>query len=115
MARKITLVLPDWAEDMEINIFAGVEILACKPPTENVFYVKKVRCNQCGICCMNLKGEHHPFPVVDGRCMHLKQWGKTGDKFLCGLAFFRPMACCATDPTKMEECIIELEAVPIEG
>jgi hypothetical protein len=115
MARKITLTLPDWADDKEINIFAGVEILARKFPGEDVFHVKRVRCNMCGLCCMNLKGDLHPFPVVGGRCIYLKQWGKVGDKFLCDLGFFRPMACSATDPTLMEECIIELEAVPIEG
>ena len=115
MAKKITIEIPEWAENRNINILAGIELLARKPGTENKLYVKVVNCNWCGKCCMNLDSDRHPFPVIDGRCIHLKRRPGKEEKYLCGLGTFRPYNCCVSDPTYMEECVIKHEVIELEG
>ena len=88
---RITLDLPDWAQERHIFIMAGIELLAYKLYGEEVIQVKKVRCNLCGACCMNLN-KHCPLPInADGNCLYLA--GELGGKRECTLGLERPYSC----------------------
>lgn len=110
---KITIDIPEWAQERIICILAGIELLAFKPARENKLYVKQIRCNECGKCCMNL--ERHPLPVVDGQCVYLRRRPGTALTYHCSLGGFRPYACCSRDPIYMDECCITHEVIDIDG
>ena len=92
---KVELTLPDWCDERDIVILAGIELAAYKHPSESVFKVKETRCNYCGECCLGQKPESLPFIDKEGNCIHLTQ---DGEKKICGIGVYRSYACCACDP-----------------
>jgi len=104
---RVVLDLPDWVDERNIRIFAGIELVAHKMHNEEVWKVKDERCNMCGLCCMKFReGRFHYFPVVDGCCIHLKPDGP--DRNICDIALHRPFPC-GGDPKDMIEkgtCVI---------
>jgi hypothetical protein len=109
---KIELDLPDWVDERHIRILAGIELAAQKLSFNNFWQVKETRCNQCGECCMNWKKTKHYYPVINGRCVHLK---KVGDgKYDCSIALYRSFNCCKDPTTHIENgtCCITYRDVP---
>ena len=93
---RVELDLPDWVDERHIRIMAGIELVASKMSHEDFWRVKETRCNQCGICCMNLK-PNHIYPIINGRCVHLREIA--GGKYECNYALYRSRAC-GNDPQK---------------
>jgi len=109
---KLTIELPDWADEKPIHVFVGFEHLAYKPARKGKVVQKKVRCNSCGKCCMDLSNTF-TFPTINGTCSHLtKVRGK--EEYTCGLGILRPFGCSMTEPTK-DYCCIEQEERDLEG
>lgn len=75
--------LPEWAEGKNLYIFAGIETVAYKY-LNRPLKVKTSRCDQCGDCCRNIKGDYPP--QTDGVCDHLKD-------NICSLGVLRPFTC----------------------
>jgi hypothetical protein len=109
---RVEIDLPDWCDERHIRIFAGIELAAQKLAQNDFFQVKDVRCNQCGKCCMNLKPDKHIYPVINGRCIHLKE--VANGKFDCRIALYRSRTCGVDPPHFIErgECCITYEVVP---
>lgn len=105
---KIELDLPDWCDERAIRVMAGIEMVAYKIPFEN-WMIKTGRCNMCGKCCMNLT--NHPFPLIDGICVHLKKRPGDNPEYECGLRIHRPFGCCVGIPTNISECTIKYEEI----
>ena len=80
---ELTINIPDWAEDKNIYVLAGIELLAYKyvghPMKEKVS-----RCDQCGDCCRNFKGDGSTW--TDGTCNYLRD-------NVCSLGVERPFSC----------------------
>ena len=87
---KIEIDLPDWCEERNIRVMAGIEQVAYKLAGDAKIHVKTERCSRCGSCCKDLK--HWIFKTIDGVCEHLKE---DGDKTVCGLGVMRPYGCSA--------------------
>ena len=106
---KVVLNLPDWVDERNLRLTAGVELVAFKPHNETVWYVKDQRCNMLGDCCTGLK--NHIYPLVDGACIHLKAPDKQG-KRMCGIPLYRSRLC-DNDPKqgKHERCSITYKRV----
>jgi hypothetical protein len=81
---KILLDLPEWCDERDIVILAGIELAAYKKATEDKFKVKQIRCNLCGECCKGFKTE-------SGYCEHIIF---DGDHKICELGSDRSYACC---------------------
>lgn len=102
--------LPDWAQDQEITLIAGLELLVHKMPGQPA-EIKRVRCNYCGACCMD-------YPMTDygiddeGKCEKLE---KEGDKWICRAGVKKPFNCLQ-DPLKSNDpdCVIEHDLINIE-
>lgn len=110
---KITLDLPDWVDERNLRIFAGMEPVAIRRPGGQ-WQIKTSRCSQCGRCCTNL-GPNHMFPLIHGQCIYLtKQPGKHNPRWDCGLGLARPYACCAATSTA-PHCTIRYEPAPNEN
>lgn len=104
------IVFPDWAKEKAkhntIMILIGNELVAHKKPRED-WQIKKVRCNQCGECCLDVF-DLTPFGSDDeGKCNALK---KEGDKWICTAGANKPFRCLS-DPNKgnVSDCCIEYE------
>jgi len=82
--KELIIQIPEWAEPLNIRVFAGLELLASKPAGQDRLFIKSSRCNQCGDCCRNIKGDFPP--QTDGICNYL-----VGNK--CGLGTTRPFSC----------------------
>lgn len=109
---RIELDLPDWVDERHIRIMAGIELAAQKLSHNDFWQVKETRCNQCGKCCMNIKPHKHIYPVVDGKCIHLKKI--SDDLYECGYALYRSRAC-GNDPSrhiKSGVCCITYKEMP---
>jgi|OpeIllAssembly_1097287.scaffolds.fasta_scaffold962687_2 hypothetical protein len=115
---KITVEIPEWAQERDIYILAGFELLAAKKAGSKKLLVKKVRCNGCGNCCkVFTKDGSFRFPTKDNHCAHLQIYadGKTE----CGNPQgTRPAACIVGDPvldnwSDKEGCVIEYGERPI--
>lgn len=97
--------LPDWAKERRIMILAGTELLAVKLPWSN-WKVKKIRCDNCGHCCMTYPST--PWGVDnEGKCLKLE---KQGDKWICTAGIQKPYNCLQ-DPNSESECCIEYEEI----
>ena len=97
MGTKITIELPEWAEERHIYVMAGLENVAVKKANSDEVLIKTETCNYCGKCCMNIPyPEKFPLPTVNGNCIHLDVYdnGKTE----CKLGFFMPFACAIGGP-----------------
>ena len=102
---NVNIELTDWAEGRDLFIFADNEEVARKMPDQEHWFVKVGRCDNCGKCCMELgSGVGHPFPVIDGQCARLQ---RDGEGWRCGLAGYRPFACCIGGGA--EDCPIRFE------
>ena len=110
---RIVIELPSWAEERNIFIFAGIELLAQKLANEETVRQKVSRCNWCGKCCQRLSGAH-PFPTVDNVCVHLKREPGLEEKYLCGLAINRPLGCSLGEPGGAD-CSITYEVRDLES
>ena len=80
---ELVIQLPEWAEQLDIRIFAGMELLAFKH-FKGPLMLKTSRCNQCGDCCKQIKGDFPPH--TDGVCDFLKD-------NVCSLGTSRPFSC----------------------
>jgi hypothetical protein len=94
---KLVLDLPDWVDERNIRILAGIELVASKKHNENFWKVKDERCVQCGECCIGIKG--HIYPTVDKACIHLAE--EQNGKRACKIALYRSRTCEA-DPKKCD-------------
>lgn len=93
---KIKLNLPNWiSKDDTLKLLCGQELVAFKEPKKE-WKVKKVRCNLCGECCLNVEPNHVPFPIDDGKCSMLDT---SGDEWKCMAGHKKPFACLG-DPLK---------------
>lgn len=90
---KIEIELPDWADERNIYVFAGIELVAVRTFQEDKFRIKDIRCNSCGVCCSVLDPKTHFFPVIKKRCIHLENEPGTKDKWRCRLGIHRPFLC----------------------
>ena len=112
---KIEIELPDWVEDQEIKILAGMEMVAKKLPWNNYWEVKDIRCNNCGDCCMDVPvglGKWM-FPVnAEGICSKLYE---EDGKMLCGAKYDKPYRCL-DDPLKSNSpnCCITYKIVKVD-
>jgi len=90
---KIEIEIPDWCDERNIYVLAGIELAAYKDFNEDVFHIKTSRCIQCGKCCRDLRGKQYPLKE-NKDCLHLDEFGK------CSLGATRPLPCCEGDPVK---------------
>ena len=104
---KFLSLLPKWArnkaKDNPTIILVGNELVAVKNPREN-WKLKKVRCNQCGECCMDIPANLLPFGTNEspsGKCNMLE---KEGEKWLCRAGHMKPFSCLF-DPADTDCCI----------
>ena len=106
---KIGLDLPDWVDERNIRILAGVELAAVKNHADSFFRVKVGRCNMCGDCCTGLK--NHVYPTINGECVHLKPPDEQGRRE-CGIPLYKSRVC-ENDPRplKHERCSITYKIV----
>ena len=103
---KFTIELPEWTEERTLRLHAGVELAAEKYPWEEYWRVKDKRCTRCGECCRNIKERSsHPYPLIDGACIHLVPEPGTTDKFRCDIALYRSRVCDLDPNLKMERGI----------
>ena len=97
-------LLPDWAKKGEIRISSNRELVAFRSP-ERELKVKKVRCSNCGTCCLSVPENYFSFGTNgDGKCNKLI---KDGDKWLCNAGKDIPFNCCG--PVNEEDCSVEWE------
>ena len=103
---KLTIDVPEWAQERSIVILAGMELLAIKRP-EQPLQVKVIRCNRCGKCCMDVGDS--PLIKADtyGGCPFLEI--ESPGVYKCGAGFDKPYSCLM-DPNKknVPECCIEM-------
>lgn len=106
--------LPDWGKDQRFTILLGMELYASHTPFGEIF-VKEIRCEMCGQCCMDLIPNHKtmtPWGVDDeGKCNALRK--NRNGHWICdppGGKTLKPYACLQ-DPLKSNtpECIIRYE------
>ena len=112
---RIVIDVPEWAQERQISIFAGVEMLADYHPLKDPdnIYVKDQRCNFCGDCCRGVNlTKSRMLNSIDGQCILLVQ---RGDTWICTAHTDRPLSCCR-DPNPEDEknCSITYIKVPIE-
>ena len=119
---RIELDLPDWVdernirvkadENNDVQILAGIELVAVKNHAHDYWRVKVGRCNMCGDCCTGLT--NHIYPTVNGDCIHLAPPDASG-KRLCKLALYRSRIC-DNDPRPGEypRCSITYKIVKCE-
>ena len=102
---KVTLDLPDWIDERNLYIFAGIEPVARRLVSVRQWEVKVKRCSSCGKCCENLGKS--PFGDV-GRCQMLKTVGKGGE---CIMGVHRPHGCSVSQPYDIKECAIKWQPI----
>jgi hypothetical protein len=94
---KINIEIPDWCDERNIYVMAGIELAAYKDFNEDKFHIKTSRCNQCGKCCVNLPKGQYPLDE-NGDCIQLDK--RYDDIKPCKLGAMRPFPCCEGDPVK---------------
>jgi len=107
---RVELDLPDWVDERNIRIMAGIELVAKKLVQNDYWEVKETRCNRCGACCFFPPGKGI-YPSVNGHCIHLK---KIKGGWECGMPLYRSRVC-GDDPHKHIEdgrCCITYKRVP---
>ena len=105
---RVGLDLPDWADERNIYLMAGLEVVA-RLHKDGEWEVKTRRCNMCGECCSNLR-EPFIFPLIEGRCTYLKKEVGDNSRWLCALGEHRPFSCSICTPAN-EHCTIKYEAL----
>ena len=107
----IDLDIPDHAKEKRIYIFLGRECYGIQEPNGDLF-IKKVRCNMCGKCCMDI-GETWGLGTkkIDGIvcCKYLNK-GLKGE-WTCGANGIAPFSCCRDNVEMLahKDCVIEYE------
>ena len=105
---KINLELPDWINpNGTLVILCNQETIAFKNPGKE-WKVKKIRCNFCGECCLDVEEGHLPFGTNgEGKCNMLDT---SGDKWMCMAGHQKPFSCLV-DPNKGNhpDCVVEYE------
>jgi len=101
---KISLKVPDWVEERNLYLFAGIETVARRLACNRFWEVKIDRCSSCGKCCENVNS---PFGDV-GRCSMLKQVGKETE---CIMGVHRPHGCGVTEPYNVKECTVTWQPI----
>ena len=100
---KIEIELPDWATGT-ITIHSDMELVAYQVPGKEM-KVKKVRCDNCGECCLSVPDGHFSWEVEEGKCSRVE---KVGDKWLCTAGGKeKPFNCC--NVVSEENCTVEWE------
>lgn len=107
---KIEFEISDKYKDNNLRLFAGIVPVAEKLRGGN-WFVKVGECNMCGLCCMNLRADRHPFPVIDGQCIHLKKRPGNNPRYECFLRINRPFGCCVGIPINIPECTVKYAEV----
>ncbi len=102
----IEIEIPDWADQHDLLLFHGIELIAVKRQVggeEIPWAVKDGRCSRCGSCCevRHIKGL--PLPVYKGVCIHLR---KKNGKPHCSFEHARPFCCCLGEPKYEPNCTI---------
>ena len=93
---RVEVNLPDWVDERNVRIFAGIEEVAHRYAGKK-WQVKKVRCNLCGKCCMDIPGPWiHGRDEKTGYCKHLK-YNEGWKGWLCDMGRNRPFACSGGD------------------
>lgn len=116
---KVTFDIPDWAQERDLYLFAGTEVVAVIPYGRGELWQKISRCDWCGRCCENLpvrvqepisRDEHNT-------CTHLVTIG--GQKE-CDLGPRRPWSCSVYDmhigkcPEAAKLCAVRYEVKPLK-
>lgn len=107
---KIELELPDWCEERNIYIMAGIELAAYRD-ADGKWHVKTGRCNMCGQCCTNFKVVYRKTfpPIVNLHCLYLE---RIGNDFRCALGINRPFKCSvAPVPKHIPDCTERFEQI----
>jgi Fe-S-cluster-containing hydrogenase component 2 len=99
---KVTIDFPEWTDERNIDIFAGIEHAIKRE--NGVWYVKDRRCNLCGQCCMNVPEDWpHGYNKETGNCIHLEYnttaefEGETYKQYLCDLCADRNFSCSRSE------------------
>ncbi len=101
---KITLDLPDWIKERHIRVFAGIEEVA-KKYTGTKWKIKKVRCDMCGKCCMEVpKNWRLGVDKKTGWCQHLQYYA---NEYRCNAPGGRPFYCCCGDAEDQDFCCVK--------
>jgi len=95
---KLEITLPDWCDERDIFVLAGIELAAYKHANESTFKVKENRCVQCGECCTGHKPNIMPCIDWTGTCIHLVPDGP--GRRICSLGPYRGYNCCTGEPRK---------------
>jgi len=109
--KELIEALPDWGKSQQFTILLGMELYASYAPGGKI-KIKKVRCNFCGQCCMDLIPNHKtqtPYGVDgEGKCNALRK-NRDGN-WICNAGTHKPYSCMQ-DPLKSNtpECCIEYE------
>ncbi len=114
---KITIDLPEWTDERHVWVIAGQEPVYCRlryvDKEGNVTYKefkKKIRCNLCGKCCMNLRPDWIWGVDDKGTCLRLTK-GNPG-KFYCDIRKGgMPWDCLKGDNRSSEFCVLEYEEI----
>ena len=106
---KIELEIPDKYNERTLRVFGGIELIAERLPDAK-WQMKVSNCSMCGKCCMRLN-EKHPFPVIDGQCIHLKKRPGNNPRYECFLRINRPFGCCVATPRNIPECTVKYEEI----
>ena len=103
----MNLKLPKWTDERNVRVFAGIEAVAKRE--KGIWYIKTVRCNMCGECCMNVPEKWPRGQDKDtGHCLHLKY---EANEYLCDLGWNRPFACCAEGAEGEDFCSSKWELI----
>ena len=86
---KIEIDLPEWTDERNIYILAGIEPFMKRDMGK--WMVKTKRCVKCGKCCEPTKCEHLVF---------------IANEHLCDLGVDRPFNCCIYETTG-DYCSVE--------
>lgn len=111
---RIELDLPDWVDERNIHIFAGIEEVARKHK-DAPWEIKISRCSMCGRCCRKLP-RSFPFrkrSILFWRktriCKYLVKEVGRNKRWLCGLRGQRPLGCGVGQPFTIPECTLKYE------
>ena len=105
--KKLTIQIPEWRGERHIHIFFGREEYAIVDLDDKI-HIKKVRCNNCGLCCQN-PGPAFPEYVPDGEtekyCAHCE---REGDGWVCRNGAV-PFDCIRETPNTLphKDCIMK--------
>ena len=107
MAFTINVTLPDWVDERDIFIVAGMEVVAIRRAYQKTINVKKDRCSQCGKCCMDVSKDHFAGVGSDGNCEYLS-FDKLSNLYECKIGPYKPFHCCVVDQI-IPECTVTYE------